>query len=45
MHTTDSPGHGAPPLHNITDEQEGVSFQSALESIMDIWSQGILYRK
>jgi len=26
-------------------EQEGVSFQSALESIMSIWSQGILYRK
>ncbi len=24
-------------------EQEGVSFQSALESIMDIWSKGILY--
>ncbi|MCD4780035.1 MAG: TetR/AcrR family transcriptional regulator [Candidatus Omnitrophica bacterium] len=26
-------------------EQEGVSFQSALEFIMDIWSEGILYRK
>ncbi len=26
-------------------EKEGVSFQSALKAIMDIWSQGILLRK
>jgi AcrR family transcriptional regulator len=26
-------------------DQEGVSFQSALAAIMDIWSQGILHRK